>query len=133
MNSWKYAKNNVTEVEIKEFESLAGFLLSDNLKKTLLEFNNGRPTNNLFDTKKTKGRIFEKLLSANKEDCENLFKANETLSDQLPENMVALAADPFGNYICINKEEQVFLWLHETSELEATGKKMAELIDGLYS
>lgn len=133
MNNWKYAKNNVTEVEIKEVESLSGFLLSDELKKVLIELNNGRPKNNLFDTKKAKGRVFEKLLSINKEDSENIFKTNESLSNQLPENMLALAADPFGNYICINKDQQAFLWLHETSELEATGKTMTGLIDSLYS
>lgn len=133
MNKWKYIKKNVTEAEIKEAEALSGFSFSNELKKTLINFNNGRPIDNIFDTDKVKGRIFEKLLSANKEDNENVFKVNKALSDHLPENILALAADPFGNYICINKEQQAFLWLHETLELEATGKTMVELIDSLYS
>lgn len=133
MNKWKYVKNNVTEVEIKEIESLSGFFFSNELKKILIKFNNGRPINNLFDTEKVKGRMFEKLLSANKEDGENVLKTNKSLSGQLPENMLILAADPFGNYICINREQQAFLWLHDTLELEATGKTMIELIDSLYS
>ena len=133
MNKWKYVKNNVTEAEIKMVESLSGFSFSNELKKILINFNNGRPIDNMFDTDKVKGRIFEKLLSVNKEDNENVFKANKALSGQLPENTFALAADPFGNYVCINKEQHAFLWLHETLELETTGKTMIELIDSLYS
>lgn len=132
MNTWKYVKNNVTNEEIAEIETLSGFSFSGDLKKIFLEYNNGRPEKKLFDTDKTKGRVFDKLLSVREEDAENVFKVYFSLKGQLPEDMLALAADPFGNYLCVNKCQKVFLWLHETSDLEATGKKMVELIDSLY-
>lgn len=132
MNKWKYVKNNVTDIAIKEAEQLSGFSFSDDLKKIIVSFNNGRPTVNMFDTERVEGRVFEKLLSVNRADCENIFEVNEALKGLLPSDLFVVAADPFGNYICIDKEHKAFLWDHETSGREATGKKVWELIDSLY-
>src|SRR5690606_14015622 len=110
----------------------SGISFSDELRALILEFNNGRPVINRFDTEKSKARVFEKLLSFNKEDKENVFKTHECLINRLPKNLFALALDPFGNYVCINKNSQVFLWLHETSEIESIGTNFVEMVNRLY-
>lgn len=132
MNKWNYVKNNVTDVDVKEAENLSGFTFSDELKEIIESCNNGRPVKKLFDTERVKGRVLDKLLSISRADSENVFKVNEALKGQLPESFFALAADPFGNYICIDEAHKAFLWLHETSVLESTGKTIRELIDSLY-
>lgn len=132
MKSWKYIKHNVSEDEITAFEEMAGFMLSEESKSIILNFNNGRPVINQFDTLTSQGVVFEKLLSFNKNDSENVFKTHKALNRQVPENLVAIALEPSGDYLCLDKEQKVFLWRHESERLEGTGKNLAEVIDSLY-
>ena len=134
MIEWKYVKKNVSNADIKEFENIFGFSFPENLRDFILMHNNGRPKPNGFDTKKSKGRVFDKLLSFNKSDKENVFSTYSLLKNDVPENLVVIAADPFGNFICADKANgfRVSLWLHENESIEETGKTIFEIVDSLY-
>lgn len=132
MNNWKYVKHNIQNTDIQEFEKKSGFIFSESTKKIILDFNNGRPQKKQFDTENSKGKIFEKLLSFNQSDIENVFKTYDSLVNQIPKKMIALALDPFGNYICIDQEQHVFLWLHESKSTEKTNRTITDIVDNLY-
>lgn len=133
MTEWRYIKHNISQADIDIFEKLAGIQLSADVCTFILTHNNGRPRPNQFDTNETQGRLFDKLLSFNRNDAENVFITYELLSDQLPSQLVALAMDPFGNYICLNRQSlKVVFWLHETGAQEETGKKWEQWVNTLY-
>ena len=131
--AWKYVKKNICSDDIAEFEELAFIEIPDNLRDFILEHNNGRPTKNSFNTKRSNGRVFDKLLSFNKDDKENVFSIYSILSNVLPTNLVAIAADPFGNFICLDKgnDLKVVFWQHETSTSEDTEKVFIAFIESL--
>lgn len=132
MTGWKYIKKNISRENISDFERKSAFKFTDEVVDFIIDFNNGRPIKNQFNTLVSKGYVFEKLLSFNENDKENIFKTYDSLVNQIPKNMVALALDPFGNYICLDEKQNVFLWLHERKLVENTGKFLIEFIESLY-
>lgn len=133
MTEWRYIKHNISQSDIEAFENLSGIQLSEDIEAFLLAHNNGRPRPNQFDTNETQGRLFDKLLSFNLNDVENIFTAYEQLKSRLPSHLVALAMDPFGNYVCLDKENlNVVFWLHETGDQEKTGKQWKAWLNSLY-
>lgn len=134
MIEWKYVKNNVKKSDFQQFESVSNFSLPESLYEIILSHNNGRPKPNQFDTEKYKGRIFDKLLSFNFDDKENVFLVFDSFKNELPKNLIAVAIDPFGNLICIDKEDEfrVAFWEHETGMIEVTKLTLPELFSALY-
>lgn len=133
MTEWRYIKHNISRADIETFEEVAAISLPPALCAFILAHNNGRPRPNRFDTALAQGRLFDKLLSFNRNDLENVFNTRETLAAQLPTQLIALGMDPFGNYICLDKHSlNVVFWLHETGAPEATGKPWEQWFDTLY-
>ncbi|HFS0969471.1 TPA: SMI1/KNR4 family protein [Pseudomonas aeruginosa] len=133
MTEWRYIKHNISQADIEAFEELASISLPPAMRKFILAHNNGRPRPNRFDTALAQGRLFDKLLSFNRNDLENVFNTHNTLGTQLPAQLVALGLDPFGNYICLDKHSlNVVFWVHETGTHEATGKPWTQWLDALY-
>ncbi len=134
MSQWKYIKPGATTEDIKTFETLVDIALPKDLQAFLLSHNGGRPPAKAFDTTRTKGRVFNKLLSLSKTDQENVFSFQGILSGELPANLIAIALDPFGNMICLDKQDSlnVVFWEHETHVVETTNKSLLALVNTLY-
>ncbi|GEM_PF-1253638 len=134
MSQWKYVKPSATMNDIKTFETLVDIDLPKDIQAFLLSHNGGRPPAKAFDTTQTKGRVFNKLLSLSKTDQENVFSFQEILSGELPRHLIAIALDPFGNMICLDKQDSlnVVFWEHETHASETTNKSLLALVKSLY-
>ncbi|GGZ99519.1 hypothetical protein DC083_08980 [Ignatzschineria ureiclastica] len=130
---WKYIKNNVDVSNIKNFEKLTSYILDEKLIPFILSHNNGRPIKNeLMEEKSGKEFIFDKLLSFNEDDVENVFTTYKSLQGSIDENLIPLAIDPSGNYFCLarNSKNVIFYW-HETGLEYDLNLPLLSLIDKL--
>ncbi|PSL40898.1 SUKH superfamily protein [Planomicrobium soli] len=74
-------------------------------------------------------------------DAKNLKKTwddvvrqnTEVLDEVIPENLIAIAEDGTGDYLCFEVEDgkaadPIFLWLHETTEMEELAPSLKDFI-----
>lgn len=130
--TWKYVKPLNSDNAVENFESHNNLKLPEDFYACIKENNGGRPDKKVFDTEITKGRVIKSLLSFNKDDLETVYDAMDTLKKE-NDNLVPLASDPGGNYICYNKKQQnIELWLHETNNTEKISDTFNAFLDSLY-
>ena len=127
--NWKYIQATNTEC-IEKVEKDFFVNLPRDLKDIILKFNNGRPENSTFDTDKSTGRQFKKLLSFNREDRENVYSFVDIVR-QFDNELFPIADDPAGNFICLKNSEIVFLNI-ESGETEFIANSITDLISKLY-
>ena len=127
--TWKYTKK-VTVDKINKVESACGISLPADLRELLVLVNNGRPSKKIFDTEKSKGHVFKKMLSFNEEDAENIYTPINVLKRENP-SLFPFASDPAGNFICLQKGK-VVLWLHESGDIEYVADSVTSLLGLLY-
>ena len=127
--NWKYIKATNTEC-IEKVEKEFFVNLPRDLKDIILKFNNGRPENSTFDTDKSTGRQFKKLLSFNREDRENVYSFVDIVR-QFDNELFPIANDPAGNFICLKNSEIVFLNI-ESGKTEFIANSITDLISKLY-
>ncbi len=121
---------------IDEFERVAGYSFCESFKKLVIDNNRGRPSKYVFDTKKTKERVFNHLLSFNKEDEVNMWiwlNVWDEPAKHLAERYIVFACDPFGNDICFDKTNDKVVFIdHETLTVEEVADSFDEFINSLY-
>lgn len=85
--------------------------------ETVKKFNEGSPINNIFDTDKSKERVFANLLSFNLDSKISIISVWEDNKERLPNGVIPFATDPGGNYICFDyrsaNEPSIIFWNHE--------------------
>jgi hypothetical protein len=113
---WKYVKKLTNESAVKDFEEKFQMTLPDDLKQCIKAHNGGRPSKNIFDTEKTKERVFKTLLSFNDTDVENIYKYFPIIR-RVSKSLIPFASDPSGNFLCV-RDGRIVLYLHETDEIE---------------
>lgn len=131
---WRYVKDEKDIEGLRLFESENKIKIPKTLFECITQNNGGRPTPNLFDTRESKSKIFDTLLSINKTDKENLYIAFNVLSENEFDNLLPFASDPFGNYIALdikNKYSVVF-WDHELNRTEYITGTLDEFLKSLY-
>lgn len=101
---WTFYTSTSAE-HIKMLEDEYGVVFPETYKKIVLEFNEGYPNPNCFDLGREKGKVFESLLSINKEDDINIFDFSEDVSPYEGNKLIAFGSDPFGNYLCFDYSE----------------------------
>ena len=96
---WKYVKATTSE-KIEAVKKKYDVQLPEDLEKLILKSNNGRPVKSTFDSERTRGLEFKKLLSYNTEDMENIYTfihnvqvENELLINKIKEKKAELEAD----------------------------------------
>lgn len=57
----------------------------------------------------------------------------EVLDREFPDNLLAIAEDGIGDYLCLKVEDEqvadsIYLWLHETDETEELAPTLKDLI-----
>ncbi|MBR6200371.1 MAG: SMI1/KNR4 family protein [Spirochaetales bacterium] len=125
---WSYITKTTAD-KIKNAQTKYGVTLPKDVIKCILENNGGYPSRPYFDTAETKDCVFEKLLSYNEEDADNVY----VVADYFRENnqrLYPIASDPFGNYICIS-DDGIVLYRHESNDTEYICQTFSDLLKKL--
>lgn len=131
--SWKYIKPLASNELIDQVESICGVRFPDSLRQCIIQNNGGRPATNSFDTIDTKERVVKTLLSFNSSDKENIYVALEFFKNEQVNNLIPLANDPFGNYICMEREDKEIYFLnHDNLKTEFIAKDYEAFLNMLY-
>ena len=130
-NIWKY-KIDIKDINIfGEISKERGVNFPDDLKQFIVEHNAATPTKYKFMIGSNE-RVLGAVLSFNKgeEDVDTVFSALNIIEDK---NLLPVAIDSFGNYICyaLDKAKIVF-WEHESGEVFVTEKTLEDFITDLY-
>lgn len=129
--TWKYIKPLISQTAISEFEKEADISFPDDLRNCLVSNNGGRPSMNVFDTKRYKEKTIKALLSLNKTDTENIFSVYSALNSEM-KGLVPFASDPGGDFLCLYNNE-IVLYFHETNDIEKIANSFTEFLSKLYS
>lgn len=114
--------------EIAQLETRWKIKLPDEYKKFLLTSNGGRPNPDVFDVpgwahQGSVLKIFYGIHAGSK--ASRLDRAIEVYTDRIPADLIPIAADSFGNAICLGwkgkRRGKVYFWDHE-DELDEHGR-----------
>ncbi|SEL23471.1 SMI1/KNR4 family protein [Ruminococcus albus] len=138
--NWVRIKPLLSEQLIIEFENEAGYLFSAEFKEVIKIYNGASPESKKFRYKQGNSivsRVFNNLLSFNKDDRTNIWRTNQIIHNVWGENgeldqYVVFANDPFGNKICFDKTNDHIVFIdHETLSIEHVADSFSEFIAGL--
>lgn len=112
----KNAYGPTNQDEIKEFEETLGLRLPDDFKAFLLEYNGGRPVNNIHPAVNTD---IHWMLGLNKDPLwSSLYFNVETYANRLPKSTIPIAGDSGGNLFVMRLDEtdygMIGFWTHDT-------------------
>ena len=128
--TWKYVKPLEDNDAVANFADNNGLKLPQDIISCIIQNNGGRPNKKMFDTEVSKGRLIKSLLSFNQGDLETVYDVFNMIKN---ENLVPIASDPGGNYICYNTIHQnIVLWLHETNATESIADSFTAFLKALY-
>ena len=127
---------------IEEYESKVGYIFPDDFKAVIKENNGARPELKQFKSKlgrRKNTRVFDHLLSFNKNDSWSIWDCNDWNGDMRDwnengkmENFVAFAGDPFGDLICFDKTNDHIVFIdHETLSIEPVADSFSDFIASL--
>ena len=118
MTNWRYVKPLEDKNQLVETERTFGSYFGSAYVLAVIENNGGRPPVDSYNTNLTKERTIKSLLSYNKDDFGNIYKAIQIV-DKIRDDVFPFATDDFGNYICFRKKDSSIVFLDfETGELE---------------
>jgi SMI1 / KNR4 family. len=137
--NWRSVKPLVSGKEVEEFEEKIRYQFPTSFKEFIRLNNGGKPSHKAFNTKTTKERVFNNLLSFNKNDSLNIWIFNDwdgIMSDwnktDLMNSYVAFAQDAFGNLICFDRSNNhIVLIEHETMCVEPVAENFNKFIASL--
>ena len=128
--TWKYVKPLSNSNAVEDFEKDNHITIPQDLKQCIKDNNGGRPSLNVFDTNKSRDRVFKTLLSFNKADKETIFSLFPSIHSE-HNGLIPFASDPGGNYLCI-QGTKIVLFLHENETLEDIADSFSELLLKLH-
>ncbi len=130
-NSWKYKIDLIDVGVFKEIEKNRGVTIPSSLKDFICNCNAATPEKYNFMINSSE-KVFGAVLSYNKneQDTDSVFTALDVIKDK---NLIPFAIDPFGNYICLDIDnDTVVFWDHEMNEVYSSDKSLEAFIDSLY-
>lgn len=98
---WLLVDSKISIKNINEAERFFKVKLPKEYIKICLKFNGGYPEPCCFDVGGHE-RVFESLLSLNKDDTYNIYLEDECIKDKTHINLIPFGSDPFGHSICFN-------------------------------
>jgi hypothetical protein len=108
----------ITQNELSNFEVSYNLRLPNDYKEFLIKHNGGSP-NKIFFRKNNADLVVDIFLSLSKEEYSiEKYYANMVIEDkELPEKILPIGIDAFGNIICISCRDEdfgkVYFWDHE--------------------
>jgi len=130
--TWKHVKHLSDERSVEVFLAKNSIELPLGIVECIKENNGGRPILKIFDTDRTKERVFKSLLSYNRGDKESIY--NSYSNELRVMGLFPIALDAAGNFICVNlkSNNELVLLEHESGNIEQIGPTFEDLIRGLY-
>ena len=109
----EYAEE-ITEEEIKNVELKLKFEFPEDFKEFIKKNNGGYPKRRIFKLNGSE-EVVDHFLSFKENDIENIIEFNQLEdSEGIRDTVVAIAIDPFGNYIVFNREDnKIMFYEHE--------------------
>ena len=133
---WRYVKPLKSVELIDEFEKMVGFEFVQSFRECVMANNGGRPSKQIFDTNKTRGRDLKSFLSFNREDIENVwddYEWNGEKFEEIGKIYIPFATSNFGDPIAFDiKTGHVIFVDHETLEIEQIAETFEEFLNKLY-
>lgn len=127
---WKYVEPLVDSKSIENIEQKYKLEIPKKLKEVILKYNGGCPSKKVFDTKDSKERVVQNLISYNKESKESIYMYESIFNMEY----IPFAITPFGDIICINKKTKaVELYLHEENKFEYICDDIDDFFKKLYN
>ena len=127
--TWKYVKDLKNVKAIDDFEKEHNISYPQDLKQILIKYNGGRPSSKYYDLPNEKDKEFKTLLSFNEDDIENVYKYYPL--DSSDKSLIPFASDPAGNYFVL-KDNEIYLWNHETDNLRKVNSTFTEFLNSLH-
>ncbi|MBK9262343.1 MAG: SMI1/KNR4 family protein [Polyangiaceae bacterium] len=112
--------------EIEQFEKRRGIALPQEYKRFLLKSNGGRPVPDTFDVPgwAHDGSVIHHFHGIHWGEYYKLDEECEAYQDRIPADLLPIAADVFGNAICLGwkgkRRGKIYFWDHE-DELDENG------------
>lgn len=115
---------------LDQVEKRLNIQLPDQYRQFLLRHNGGTPTPNLFECADGGGSFVHKFLAIHDGPYDNFER--ESLSfwanKSVPDNIVPIACDAFGNYVCLSVSGadagSIYFWNHEKQRGKASYKNL---------
>lgn len=135
--NWKYVELLNNKEDIEKVESTFGIKFPIHFKKIVLKYNGGYPQKNIFDTERSKERVFSNLLDFNLDNRNNVLDVFFRVQDILPYKTFPFGSDPAGNYLCFDfnsndTEPSIIFWKHEGEIMEGKERYETEYISGSF-
>jgi hypothetical protein len=127
--TWKYVKPVIDEDNVLNFLQQHGVNLPQQILDCIIENNGGRPSINIFNTNKSKERVFKSLLSYNSDDTENIYSVYPHLFRG--SGLYPIGTDTAGNFICVDlsNDYKLILWEHESKRKELIDQTEFHMFD----
>ena len=124
--------NSAISVEnIQEVARENGFTYTNDFINFIQTCNNGIISPNKFNSELSKEYEVKTILSYNHKDIENVYTAINILKED-GKSLIPFANTPSGDFVCIDFNNAVVLWKHETSAIEKLASTFSLFIDSLY-
>lgn len=132
----------VSPQQLQQLESRLLTPLPNDYKRFLLKWNGGKPNLDRFVVPgwPNQATVVNRFFAVHTGKYSNLEKEIRDYRDRLPQGIIPIAEDPFGNLICLGLENEqrgsVYFWDHE-EELDGEGlsrndySNMYRLTDGI--
>lgn len=99
---WISCQRKTTIEELSQTEKILSVCFPNKYKEIVLEFNGASTLQNCWNLPNGEEKVFDRLLSFNKDDKENIYFALETFQEKGTKRLIPFASDPFGNDICFD-------------------------------
>lgn len=135
---WVFKKESVSMDDLRRMESHFRVTLPQSYMQVVLNHHGGRPRPGLFDSDKRRGNRVKTMLPITGKHKVNVYDVKEWLKDRLQPNLIPIASDEAGNYVCLsypgsNGEPNVVLWNHERNEeVEQVKPSFSGFLNTLY-
>ncbi len=136
---WRWATPLSDVTIIEKVEKLIHYRYPEVYKKIVMQYNGAIPKAMIFDTTLTEERVFNNLISLEDGTLEGALddvlagEINQWSYDGLPWQYIPFGSDPFGNFICFDREtDHVVFFDHEFEDIEEVADSFTEFLDLLY-
>jgi cell wall assembly regulator SMI1 len=114
---------------VSRFEKKIGFILPNDFKDFLYEFNGGlteEGSDVFFINDRKKNSMIDKFFGLDLKPSSNIEYLLDYYSDRFPKGIIPIGEDPGGNYICLNVNEgkdygKVYFYDHEVDNEDGQG------------
>ncbi|MCT8137670.1 SMI1/KNR4 family protein [Anaerobacillus sp. CMMVII] len=133
---WKFEKAVATDRILAQLETHFHVSFPEAYKQLVKQHNGARPRPNVIKTTAGKERVIKTFLTVHPTKG-GIKDVSEWLYGQLPDDLLAFASDPFGNYFCFHfrtpeTEPSISFWHHETQHGEVVADSFREFLGKLF-